>query len=102
MGDAGGEASDGGETVAEPEFALKAANFSEISEGVDVADGSIAGSLKSAATDAEKLFSAAGSARPHLAARSIGLGEQVEEELMHIESDEILSATAQQSPGGTD
>ena len=100
MGDAGGEASDGGEAVAETEFALKAANLSEIGKGVDVADGSAAGSLESAATDAEELFSSAGSARPHLATRSIGLGRQVEEELLHIESGEILSATAQQSSGG--
>ncbi len=39
MSDAGGEASDGGEAVAETEFALEVANLGEVGKGVDVADG---------------------------------------------------------------
>ncbi len=97
MGDAGGEASDGGEAVAQTEFALQAANLGEVGKGVDVADGCTAGALERAAADAEEFFGAAGSARPHLAARCAGQREAVEEELVHVEPGEILLAAAQQT-----
>ena len=46
MGDAGGEASDGGQAVALTEFALEVANHGEVGKGVDVADGGAIGSIQ--------------------------------------------------------
>ena len=102
MGDAGGEASDGGQAVAQTEFALEAANLGEVGKGVDVADGGTTGSW-SALQPTPKSFSAPLGVRARTSVRGAPAdGKAVEEELMHVEPGEVLLAAAQQNPGRQD
>ena len=101
MGDAGGQASDGGEAVAKTEFALEMANLGEVGKGVDVADGVAIGPEEGAAADAQISFSAPLGVCARTSMRgALGEGRRSREELLHAEPDKILLAAAQQNLGG--